>query len=691
MKDYAPTDIRNISLIGHGASGKTSLSEALVFAMKGIERKGSVDEGTTLSDYMPDEIERKSSISASVLAGEYKKKKFNILDTPGFSDFLGEVKGALRVSDYAVTVIHGVSGVEVVTEQVWDFAKESETPRGFFVNQLDKENADFEKVIDALTETFESPAVLQYAVNPGPGFNKIIDLLKMKLLTFNGANVEVSEIPGDLQGKADELREQLVERAAEADDDLMEKYFEEGELSKDDMITGLKKGILSGAIFPVLCGAATSDIGVAQLLDFVGEYCPSPLDRLETGRHPESGDKVELTCDPEGKTHLLVFKTTTEAHIGEMSYFRVYSGTLRSGDEVKNLGTNVSEKINQMFISKGKERSASDHISAGDIGCLVKLKSTFTGNTLTDPKELVLIDPPEFPEPSIRGAVISKAGGDEDKIAEGLQILQKADPTFTLTQDTELSQMIISGQGDAQLNVILSRLKERFGVEAELIEPKIPYRETIKGKGEAEGKHKKQSGGRGQFGISWIRVEPRQRGEGYEFVDEIVGGVIPRQFIPAVDKGIQESLSRGVIAGYKVVDVKATVFDGKYHPVDSDEFSFKMAGSIGFREAVKKTKAVILEPIYDVDIKVPQDNMGDVMGDVSSRRGRVSSMDSEGKWQIIKAQIPLAELYKYANTLRSLTSGRGMHRRKFSHYEEVPGDIQQKLIEEYEAKRAEGN
>jgi len=459
---------------------------------------------------------------------------------------------------------------------------------------------------------------------------------------------------------------------------------------QEEIERGLKKGILEGTLFPVLCGAATARVGVTGILDFLATYGPSPDDRpAVTARHAKSGDEVELTPDPNGKTALLVFKTTTEAHVGEMSYFRVYSGTVRSGDELQNVNEEISEKVNQMYWALGKNRNSIDHVAAGDMGILVKLRGTFTGDTLAASGQPVIIDPPKFPEPIIRAAVVSKGSGDEDKISSGLQTLHKADPTFTVVHDTELGQIILSGQGDAHLAYIIGRLKERFGAEADLIEPKIPYRETIRSSAEAEGKHKKQSGGRGQFGVAYIRLEPQPRGEGYEFVDAIVGGAIPRQFIPAVDKGITETLGKGVIAGYPVVDVKATVFDGKFHPVDSDEFSFKMAGSIGFREAFRKCKTTILEPIYEIEVKIPQESMGDVMGDISGRRGKVANMDSEGKWQVIRAKVPLAELYKYANTLRSLTSGRGLYRRKFSHYEEVPGDIQQKLIEEYEARKAE--
>lgn len=692
MKDYPASAIRNVCLIGHGSSGKTSLVESALFTMKAIGRMGTVDEGTTHSDTLSEEIERKSSISASVLTADHKGVKYNFVDTPGFSDFIGEVKGALRVNDFALTTVHGVYGIEVVTEQVWDFATEANVPRGFFVNQLDKENAKYDEILDELSETFTNTVPIHYAVNPGPGFDKVINLLTMKLLSFDGGKVSSEEISDDLKGKAEEMRETMIERIAEADDDLLEKYFEEGELTQEEIEKGLKKGILEGTIYPVLCGSAVANVNIPGMLDFIATYCPSPEDRgIEVAHHIDSGEEIELSCDANGTSALLIYKTTTEAHVGEMSYFRVFSGTIKSGDDLKNSRGEHNEKINQIFWSLGKDRTAVDHVVAGDLGVFVKLHDTMTGDTLTAASNPAVIDPPKFPEPIIRSAVISKGEGDEDKIASGLQTLHKADPTFHIEFDPELSQTILSGQGEAHLNVILSRLKDRFGVEADLIKPKIPYRETIRSKAEAEGKHKKQSGGRGQFGLCVLRVEPNQRGAGYEFLDEVVGGSIPRQFIPAVDKGIQEAMARGVIAGYPVVDVKAAVFDGKFHPVDSDEFSFKMAGSLGFREAVKKSRNAILEPIYDIEIKIPQECMGDVMGDISGRRGKVANMDSEGKWQIIKATVPLAELYKYANTLRSLTSGRGLFRRKFSHYEEVPGDIQKTLVEEYEAKKAENN
>ena len=690
MKDYPVTALRNVSLIGHGFCGKTSLSEAMLFAMKAIDRMGTVEEGTTHSDSLKEEIERGSSISASLLSAEYKDKnvKFNLLDTPGFSDFIGEVRGALRVSDLALVVIHGGSGVEVVTEQVWEYASEDKIPRAIFVNQLDRENLKFDEVVADLNESFTSAALVNFPVNPGPGFNQIVDLLEMKLLTFDGDKITVADVPGDLKRRADELRQSLVERAAEADDQLMEKYFDAGELSQEDIEKGLRKGILEGTIFPVLCGAATSKVGVKPLLDFLATYGPSPCDRpKEIARDAKSGENVELTCDANDSAAVLIFKTASEAHVGEMSFFRVYSGGVKAGDDLVNTSNSEHEKINQMYISLGKQRDGVDHVSAGDMGVLVKLRATHTGDTLSATAKQVTLNPPKFPEPIIRSAVRSKNTGDEDKISSGLTTLHKADPTFRFEHDTELGQLLISGQGDAHLEVIMKRLQDRFGVEVELIEPRIPYRETIRTGAEAEGKHKKQSGGRGQYGVAFIKLEPQQRGAGYEFVDAIVGGAIPRQFIPAVDKGIQEQLTKGVIAGYPVVDVKATVFDGKFHSVDSDEFSFKMAGSAGFKEAFAKCKQAILEPIYDLEVKVPQENMGDVMGDISSRRGKVSSMDSEGKWQVIKAKVPLAELFKYANTLRSLTSGRGMFRRKFSHYEDVPGDIQQKLIQEYKEKK----
>ncbi|HEX05327.1 MAG TPA: elongation factor G, partial [Bacteroidetes bacterium] len=607
VKDYPANAIRNISLIGHGTSGKTTLVESMFHQMGALERLGRVDDGTSASDFLKEEIERKGSVSAALMTADHKGKKYNVFDTPGFSDFIGEVNGALRVSDSALVVVHGTSGVEVVTEQVWEICNENDVPRIIFINQLDKENTKFDAILDELESTFGNTVAISFPVDAGPGFSKIVNLLTMKVLAFKDGKVTSEELSGDLLEKAEGMREVLVERAAEADDDLMEKFFEAGELTPEEIELGLRKGIVENALFPVLCGAAYDGVGVSALVDFIGKYAPSPLDGPpQTVTNKNSGEESELVCDPAGPPVALVFKTTSEAHVGEMSYFRVYSGAFKSGDELLNVNEDNSEKLNQMYWSMGKQRNGIDHVTAGDIGIAVKLHDTFTGQTLATKANPLTLLPPEFPEPIIRAAVISKNSGDEDKISSGLTILQKADPTFNVVHDPELSQMILNGQGDAHLTVVLNRLKDRFGVETEMIKPRIPYRETIKSSGEAEGKHKKQSGGRGQFGLCVLKVTPAQRGEGYEFLDEIVGGSIPRQFIPAVDKGIRESLEKGVIAGYQVVDVKVHCIDGKFHAVDSDEFSFKIAGSIGFREAVKKTKTAILEPIYEVEIKCPQ-------------------------------------------------------------------------------------
>lgn len=688
MKDYPAGAIRNISLIGHGASGKTTLAEAMLHAMKATERVGRVEEGSTVSDHLKEEIERGSSVSASLLQVEHGGRKLNLLDTPGFSDFIGEVKGALRVSDAALVVVHGASGIEVVTEQVWEFCVQENVPRILFINQLDRENTKFDAILGELEDIFGNTVPICFPVDSGPGFSRIVNLLTMKVLTYSGGKLSSEELSGELKERAEPMRETLMERAAEADDELMETFFDAGELNQEQIEDGLRKGLRAGELYPVLCGAAYTETGTATLADFLADYAPSPEDRPPaTGMNTQSGEDVEVALDPDGPPVALVFKTTSEAHVGEMSYFRVYSGTLRSGDELLNVNAGHPVKLSQMYWGRGKQRNGIDHVTAGDIGIAVKLHNTYTGETIATKSNPVQLPPPEFPEPIIRAAVVSKSG-DEDKLATGLSVLQKADPTFTVVHDPELSQMIINGQGDAHLTVVLNRLRDRFGVDAEMVRPRIPYRETIKSSADAEGKHKKQSGGRGQFGVANLKIEPLPRGDGYEFVDEIVGGAIPRQFIPAVDKGVQEAMARGVIAGHPVVDVRVHCYDGKFHSVDSDEHSFKMAGSIGFREAVKKTKTAILEPVYEIEIKCPQENMGDVMGDISSRRGKVASMDVEGKWQLIRATVPLAELYKYANTLRSLTSGRGIFRRKFSHYEEVPGDIQQQLVEQYEQRRA---
>lgn len=690
MKEYSAENIRNLAVVGHATVGKTTLSEALLFTSGEINRQGKVEDGSTASDYNSDEIERKISISTGLLHCEWKNTKINVLDTPGYSDFNGEVQGALRVTDLGVLVVNAVSGVEVGTESVSKIMNEYGTASLFYVNRMDKEHADFNQVFSSIQERFKNKGVMVHLpINAGDGFDSFVDLLGMTLVKYetNGSgNFSTSAIPDNLQAQADDLHEKLIEMAAESDDALLEKFFEEGTLSKEELAEGIKSGIANKSIFPVLCGAAEKNIGTKHLLDFVTEYCPTAANKVSESAKRGDSD-VEVSCKTDAPLSLLIFKTVSESHLGEMSFFKVVSGKLNVGADVQNTTRNVSEKLGQIYVMNGKSRKEVSSLSFGDIGATVKLKDTHTGNTLANKQHPVVLQEINFPPPVIRVAVEPKTKGDDDKISTGLHTLHEQDPTFISSFDPELHQTIISGQGELHLDIVVKRLKDKFGVEVNLVEPKIPYRETIKGKSQTQYKYKKQSGGRGQYGDVWIRLEPLPNGEGFEFVNQVVGGSIPGKFIPAVEKGIRESMVDGILAGCKVVDVKVSLYDGTYHNVDSSEMAFKVAGSMAFRKAFAEAKPVLLEPIYDVEITVPEEYMGDVMGDISGRRGKISGMDSEGPFQIVKAKVPLADLYKYSTTLRSLTHGRGLHRRKFSHYETVPNDVAKKIMDAWKAER----
>ncbi len=687
MKEYAPENIRNLAIIGHSTVGKTTLAEAMLFSAGELTRLGSTDDGSTASDYNGDEIERKISINTSLLHCSWKNNKINILDTPGYSDFIGEVKGTLRVADMALVVLNAVSGVEVGTESTWEIADGYGVSNVFFLNRMDKEHANFDTSFAAIQDRFGGKAAqMQIPVNAGEGFDSFIDLLEMKLVKYEtdgSGKFATSDIPDSHKEVAETLHEKIVEMAAESDDELLEKFFEEGTLTDEEVVRGLQAGIASRTLFPVLCGAAASNIGVQHLLTFVSDYGNSPLQRpSEMAKKAGGVEEIEVACDVSAPLSVLVFKTVSEAHIGEMSFFRVKSGKLSAGDDVQNTSRKVTEKVGQIFLMNGKNRKEVGVLNAGDIGATVKLKDTHTGNTLSDKRTQVVLEGIDFPPPVIRVAVEPKAKGDEDKISTGLHTLHEQDPTFVVNYDSELHQTIISGQGELHLDIVVKRLKEKFGAEVKLVEPRIPYRETIHGKTQMQHKYKKQSGGRGQYGDVYIRIEPLPSGSGFEFADEIVGGAIPNKFIPAVEKGIREAMEDGVLAGYRVQDVRIALYDGSYHNVDSSEMAFKIAGSMAFKKAFLEARPVLLEPVYDVQVKVPEEYMGDVMGDVSSRRGKISGMDTEGPFQIVNAKVPLAELYKYSTTLRSISHGRGIHKRKFSHYETVPQDVAKKIIAE---------
>lgn len=697
MKEYDAGSIKNIALIGHGGSGKTSISELMLFTAGEINRIGTVEEGNTISDFSPNEKERHISISTSLLHLEWNNNKLNILDAPGYSDFIGDVKSAMKVCDTAVMVLKSVEGVEVGSETTGRFVDEFGLPSAIIINKIDNEHSNFEKVLQQSRERLTSGAmVVTFPASEGANFDTVVDVVKMKAYKYGekgSRKCSETEIPDNLKDQAELYRTEFIEKVAETTEDLMNKYFENGTLADDDLNEGIKLALLKRNLTPVFAVSSAKGTGVNNFLDFASNYFPSPKDRKgEDAKKKDSDGVVHVNPDKNGEPVLFIFKTISEQHVGELSLFKVYSGSVHAGMDLVNQSNGKAERLSQLSVLNGHNRKDIANLNAGDMGAVVKLKDTHTNNTLTSKNYSVVISPIEFPEPVIRGAIVPKAKGDEDKIATGLHTLHEEDPSFTVKFDPELSQTIVSGQGELQLSLAVKRLKERYHVEVDLVEPKIPYRETIKSRtDDVEYKHKKQSGGRGQYGHVHFKMEPLPRGTGFEFVDAIVGGVVPGRFIPAVEKGIQEIMAKGVISGNKVVDVKVTLHFGSYHNVDSDEMSFKIASSMCFRKGFMDCKPCLLEPIYNVEVTVPEEFMGDVMGDISSKRGKISGMDSDGHFQIIKAQIPLSELYKYSSHLRSLTSGRGVHKRSFSHYEEVPKDVEQKIIDEYQKAREEAH
>ncbi len=691
MKEFTTDNIRNLGLIAHGGTGKTSLAEAMLFTTGAISRMGRVEEGNTTTDYSDEEVHRRMTLAISLAHTEVKGIKFNIIDTPGYADFFGEVVSAMRVVDIVVTLLNAPAGMEVGAEHVMQVLDETYLPRVFFVNKMDKEHASFKKAVDSLAERYGVRAVpVQWPIGEAAGFKGIVDLIKMKAFKFD-AKGEPSEmpVPDDVKDAAAEWRAKIVEAAAEASDELMEKFFNTGDLSEQEMHDGLASAITQGKAFPILCGCATTGAGVRLLLEFLDSYCPSPADHEPVkGTDPDHKDaEVERKSKPTEPLSALVFKTVSEAHLGDLSLVRVFSGQLKHGDDVANTTRGADERIGQIYVLNGKSRAEVQMLSAGDIGAVVKLRNTHTGDTLSDRKAKIKLPPIQFPQPLHEMAVKPATKGDDEKVGLGLVRLHEEDPSFSHKVLPDIHQTVIFGQGELQFDVVVSKLKKRFGVDVTLERPRIPYRETITTKAEVEYKHKKQTGGRGQYGHVQLRLEPRKHGEGFEFVDEITGGVIPSKFIPSVEKGVVEAMIEGGLSGHPVVDVRVAVFYGSYHDVDSSDMAFKIAGMMGFREAFLKCHPVMLEPIYEVEITVPDDYTGDVMGDMSSRRGKILGMEPLNKWQTIKATAPLSELFKYSTTLRSLTQGRGTYSRKFSHYEEVPRDVAGKVIEEAKAAK----
>lgn len=693
MKEYKIDQIRNLALCGHNSCGKTTLAEAILHITGTSKRFGKVEEGTSVSDFSDEEISRKISISATLLHADHKGTKFNVIDLPGFPDLFGETVATLPAVDVAVVVVSATAGVEVVTEQVVKYCDAGDLPRAFVINKLDKEHVEFQSVVDKIQNAFGSAAVpVQLPIGEALTFKGVVNLVSQKAFTYDDSGKATSiDIPDDMKDAVAAAREKLIENVAESDDQLLEKFFESGELSDDEIQNGMKNAIKNRTIVPIFVTAASNCTGVNAFLNFASDFFPTPADTKEfKGLEPGTTDeKIRLIAE-DGTPTAYIFKTVSEAHVGELSFIRMLSGKLSHGTDVYNVDTSTSEKIGQIYVTNGKERSEVDSVGVGDMAALVKLRNTHTGNILTLKTDQIAMPPLDYPSPVVDLGIQPLEKGDEEKISSGLTRLREEDPTFSMVADPELKQTLILAQGELQVDILVKKLKERFGVGVELVKPKIAYRETLTGKAEVVHRYKKQSGGRGQFGEVHIRVSPRARSEGFEFLNSISGGVIPAKFIPSVEKGVVESMRQGQLSGHQVIDIQVELFYGKTHAVDSSDQAFKMAGLFAFREAFDKCKPVMLEPLYNIEVRIPDEFTGDVAGDISSRRGRIAGMTPDKGQTIIKAQVPLAELYKYSTQLKSLTQGRGLYSREFSHYEDVPRDVQEKLVAEHQqAKEAD--
>jgi elongation factor G len=684
LKKFKVEQIRNLVLLGHGGCGKTMLAEAMLFEAKAIDRFGKVDDGTSTMDHDPEEIKRKISISIAMAPFEYKGYKINLIDTPGFFDFVGEVKGAIRAADSACIVVCAVSGVEVGTEKAWGYAEEEQLAKFIVVNKMDRENADFNGAVKALRERFGNIIIpVQVPIGSADKFQGVVDILKNQSYILEGGKIVEKPIPAELAANIEEYKTMLMEAVAETDDDLLSKYLDGKALTQEELQIGARKGTISGKLVPVLACSSLKQIGIPNILDVAGEFLPSPADRDEvTGLNPNSKAEEKRKPFDSEPFSALVFKTMADPFVGKLTIFKVFSGMIHSDSQVFNASKGVNERIGQLFAIKGKTQEPVTELGAGDIGAVAKLQDAFTSNTLCDKDKPITFAPVHFPKPKLSLAVEPKAKGDEDKIGTGLARLTEEDPTFEVHKDTVTHEIIASGMGDLHIEIITSKLHKKFGVDVTLKTPKIAYKETIKGTVKAEGKHKKQSGGRGQFGHVWLEMSPLPVGSGFEFVDKIFGGSVPRNYIPAVEKGLHESLEKGVIAGFPVVDIRVTLYDGSYHPVDSSEMAFKIAASLGFKKGFMEAKPILLEPIMRVVAIVPEDYMGEIIGDLNKKRGKILGMEREGDFQIVKALAPQTELAKYAIDLRSMTQGRGDFTLEFDHYEEVPSHQAEVIIAE---------
>ncbi len=688
MKEFGVGDIRNIGLAGNNGSGKTMLGESFIYTAGVNNRLGNTLDGSSILDFQEEEIKRKISISLSLAHFEWKNCKINIVDSPGYLDFIGEVISMLEAVDNIIIVVDSTTKLEVGTYRAWDLARERNLPVAFFINFLDRERAEFKTIVNSIKEELSDRAI-PFAIPLGLGqdFKGVCDVLSKKSFFMNPdkTSEKESQTPDDIKSEIEKTYEQLLESSVEIDDRLVNKYLEGQEISNKELLEAIKKSFISRNLFPIFCGSAGHNTGTQILLNSITSFFASPLDSPTKKAFLTKNFDKEIELKPDKNAQLCgrVFKTISEAHMGELSIVRIYSGFLSPGMEVLNSSTEQFERIGQIYTLNGKIRNEINQLIPGDIGALVKLKNTHTGNTICDPQNYLILSPIPYYEAVAFAGIKALKKGEEDKIGTGLSKIKEEDPTIDYKTDPDIKQTVLSGMGELQLEIVVSKLKERFGVDVEIEKPKIPYRETITKTVEAQGKYKRQTGGRGQFGDCYIRFEPLPRGAGFEFVDAIVGGVIPNRFIPSVEKGLKDAMEKGILAGFKTVDIKATLYDGSHHPVDSSDIAFKIAASMAFKKAMEMGNPVLLEPIYELTITVPEEFLGDIMGDLSGRRGKILGMEAKGKMQIVKALAPLAELYKYSADLRSMTQGKAFHTRKFSHYDQVPKEIAEKIIAEH--------
>ncbi len=694
MNGPRPGDIRNFAIVGHATAGKTTLAEAMLFCGGAIHRLGSVAQGTTVSDYHVGEQQRHISIHGTPLNCEWQGRRFNFVDTPGYLDFASEAINALRVADFALVVVHAGHGVGVGTEMMWEYAGQFGIPRLLVVNGFDKEKYDFDTILADVREHFGAAVFpLQVPMDPGPGFHQVLDVLRSEVCSYaTDRSGKYAEEPatGAWKERVDALHKELIEHIAESDDTLLQKFFDEGGLSEEVMRTGIHPAVQKQVFVPLLVTSAETNVGVARLMDFIAKYGSSPEDRQTVGA--TDGDGAPCLVSLAGAEHVAyVFKTLTDPQSGDLSIFRVYSGDVHTGMDLYNSDRRTTERIGQLFRLNGKLRTPVERLNAGDIGAAVKLKDTHTGNTLCDQKHVVTLPKVAYPTPYTQAALKLNAPGDEERLAAGLAALHEEDPAFTYHTDPELHQFILAAQGEMHLDVLFERLKRRYKVDVSLEPPRIRYRETIRAKADARYRHKKQTGGAGQFAEVWLRIEPGPRDSGIVFAQSLVGQDVDRVFVPSVEKGLRNAALEGVHAGYRVTDVKVDFYGGKMHPVDSKDIAFQIAGYFAFREAFQAARPVLLEPIHELEIRMPEEFVGRVVGDLSGRRGKILGMDVAGRLQVVKALVPAAQLHHYGTVLRSLTGGRGLHSEKFSHYEEMPGDQERKLVDEYQKARAAGN